>query len=76
VGWLRRARLRAAIATSTELQERYALKQVGFVAAMVGALRDRGVTESTASVAAELGTLAFQTCELRASARAHRWWPA
>jgi len=53
-------RLQAAIATSTELQERYALKQVGFVAAMVGALRDRGVPESTASVAAELGALAFK----------------
>ncbi|HEY5429603.1 MAG TPA: helix-turn-helix domain-containing protein [Solirubrobacteraceae bacterium] len=53
-------RLQAAIATSTELQERYALKQVGFVAAMVGALRDRGMTESAASVAAELGALAFK----------------
>ena len=52
--------LQAAIATSTELQERYALKQVGFVAAMVGALRDRGMTESAASVAAELGALAFK----------------
>jgi AcrR family transcriptional regulator len=53
-------RLQAAIATSTELQERYALKQVGFVAAMADALRDRGVPESTASVAAELGALAFK----------------
>jgi AcrR family transcriptional regulator len=53
-------RLQAVIATSTELQERYALKQVGFVAAMVGALRDRGIPESAASVAAELGALAFK----------------
>ncbi len=53
-------RLQAAIATSTELQERYALKQVGFVAAMTAALRDRGVPDSAASVAAELGGLAFK----------------
>jgi AcrR family transcriptional regulator len=52
--------LQAAIAASTELQERYALKQVGFVAAMGGALRDRGVPEPAASVAAELGALAFK----------------
>lgn len=53
-------RLQAVIAASTELQERYALKQVGFVAAMTGALRDRGLSESVASVAAELGALAFK----------------
>jgi hypothetical protein len=53
-------RLQAAIATSTELQERYALKQVGFVASMADALRDRGVPKSTASVAAELVALAFK----------------
>jgi AcrR family transcriptional regulator len=53
-------RLQAAIATSTELQERYALKQVGYTAAMAGALRDRGIPESAASVAAELGALAFK----------------
>jgi AcrR family transcriptional regulator len=52
--------LQAAIATSTELQERYALKQVGFVAAMAGALSDRGVPDLAASVAAELGALAFK----------------
>ena len=52
--------LRAAIAANTELQERAALKQVGLAAAMAGALIDRGVTEATASVAAELGALAFQ----------------
>ena len=50
----------AAIATSTELQERYALKQVGYTAAMAAALRDRGIRESAASVAAELGALAFK----------------
>jgi AcrR family transcriptional regulator len=52
--------LHEVIAASAELQERYALKQVGFVAAMTDALRDRGLSESVASVAAELGALAFK----------------
>jgi AcrR family transcriptional regulator len=53
-------RLRAAIAANTELQERYALKQVGLAAAMAGALIARGIPEATARVAAELGALAFK----------------
>jgi AcrR family transcriptional regulator len=53
-------RLEAAIASSAELQERHALKQVGFVAAMADALRERGVSEASAGVAAELGGLAFK----------------
>jgi AcrR family transcriptional regulator len=53
-------RLQAVIATSTELQERSALKQVGLAAAMAGALRARGVPGSAASLAAELGVLAFK----------------
>ena len=53
-------RLQAIIAASSELQERYALKQVGFAAAMAGALRDRGVPDSAASLAAEMGALAFK----------------
>ena len=53
-------RLQAVIATSTELQERSALKQVGLAAAMAGALRARGVSDSAASLAAELGVLAFK----------------
>ena len=52
--------LQAAIATSTELQERSALKQVGYTAAIASALRDRGTPEPAASVAAELGALAFK----------------
>ena len=52
--------LQEAIAASTELQERQALKQVGMAAAMAGALRARGESESVASVAAELGVLAFK----------------
>jgi AcrR family transcriptional regulator len=53
-------RLRAVIATSTELQERDALKQVGLAAAMAGALRARGVQDLVATLAAELGVLAFK----------------
>jgi AcrR family transcriptional regulator len=52
--------MRAAIAANTELRDRAALKQVGLAAAMASALIDRGVPESTASVAAELGALAFK----------------
>jgi AcrR family transcriptional regulator len=53
-------RLQAVIATSTELQERSALKQVGLAAVMAGALRARGVPDSAANLAAELGVLAFK----------------
>ncbi|MEV0014900.1 TetR/AcrR family transcriptional regulator [Streptomyces tendae] len=53
-------RLKAAVAASTELQERDALKSVGLAAAMTAALIARGVPESTAHVAAELGLLAFK----------------
>jgi AcrR family transcriptional regulator len=52
--------LHTAIAASSELQERAALKQVGLAAAMAGALRARGVSDSAASLAAELGVLAFR----------------
>ena len=52
--------MQAAIAASTELQERAALKQVGFTAAMADALRARGVRDSVARLAAELGALAFK----------------
>ncbi|MEE6175307.1 TetR/AcrR family transcriptional regulator [Mycobacterium sp. 050134] len=53
-------RLKAVIATSTELQERDALKQVGLAAAMAGALRARGVADRSATLAAEFGVLAFK----------------
>ncbi|GAA4292416.1 TetR/AcrR family transcriptional regulator [Mycobacterium paraffinicum] len=53
-------RLQAVIATSTELQERDALKQVGLAAAMAAALRARGVAARAAALAAELGVLAFK----------------
>jgi AcrR family transcriptional regulator len=53
-------RLKAAVAASTELQERDALKSVGLAVAMADALRARGVPDPTALVAAELGVLAFK----------------
>ncbi len=53
-------RLKAAIAASTELQERDALKSVGLAAAMTTALTARGVPDPTAQLASELGVLAFK----------------
>ncbi len=53
-------RLKAAVAASTELQERDALKSVGLASAMTGALVARGVPDPTAHLAAELGVLAFK----------------
>lgn len=53
-------RLKAAVAASTELQERDALKSVGLAAAMTDALIARGVPDPTAHLAGELGVLAFK----------------
>ncbi len=53
-------RLKAAVAASTELQERDALKSVGLAVAMTDALLNRGVPDPTARLAAELGVLAFK----------------
>ncbi len=53
-------RLKAAVAASTELQERDALKSVGMAAAMSTALLERGVPETTAHLASEMGVLAFK----------------
>ena len=53
-------RIHAAVAASTELQERDALKSVGMAAAMTDALVARGVPDPTAHLAAELGVLAFK----------------
>jgi AcrR family transcriptional regulator len=61
-------KLGAAVAASTELQERDALKQVGLAAAMADALRARGVPDPAAGLAAELGVLAFKTAYARWSA--------
>ena len=53
-------RLRAAVAASTELQERDALKSVSLAAAMTAALLARGVPDPTAQLAGEMGLLAFK----------------
>jgi hypothetical protein len=53
-------RMKAAVAASAELQERDALKSVGLAAAMTSALIARGVPDSTAHLAGELGVLAFK----------------
>jgi hypothetical protein len=53
-------RLKAAVAASTELQERDALKNVGLAGAMTAALVARGVPDPTAHLAGELGVLAFK----------------
>ncbi|WP_037913175.1 TetR/AcrR family transcriptional regulator [Actinacidiphila yeochonensis] len=53
-------RLKAAVAASAELRERDLLKNVGLAAAMTAALVDRGVPESTAHLAGEIGVLAFK----------------
>jgi AcrR family transcriptional regulator len=53
-------RISAAVAASTELQERAVLKNVGLAAAMTEALVARGVPDAVAHLAAELGVLAFK----------------
>ena len=53
-------RLKAAVASSVELQERDALKTVSLAAAMTAALIARGVPDPTAALASELGVLAFK----------------
>jgi AcrR family transcriptional regulator len=52
-------RLRAVIAANSELQERETFKRAGLAAVMAEALQKRGVPEPAASLAAELGVLAF-----------------
>jgi AcrR family transcriptional regulator len=56
----RSAIIATAVATSTELQERAALKQVGITAAIAAALIARGFSESLARLAAECGALALK----------------
>jgi hypothetical protein len=52
--------VRAAVAASTELQARDALKSLSLAAAMTGALLARGVPDPTAQLAGEMGLLAFK----------------
>jgi AcrR family transcriptional regulator len=53
-------RISAAVAASTELQERAVLKNVGLAAAVSAALMGRGVEDAVAHLAAEMGVLAFK----------------
>ena len=55
------ARVQAVTAAHDELRERAGLKHAGYLEAMRTALIDRGVPETTAAVAADLGLLAFHT---------------
>ena len=52
-------RRQAVIAANPELQEREALKPAGFAAAMTEALKARGIEDTVASLAAEIGVLAL-----------------
>jgi AcrR family transcriptional regulator len=54
------ARLRPVIAGHSELQERSALKRAKLAEAVSDALHERGVSEPTATLAAELGIRAFR----------------
>jgi AcrR family transcriptional regulator len=54
-----------AIAASSELQERDALKRVGLAMAVTDALKKRGVPDPTASLAAEIGILALKIAHAR-----------
>lgn len=58
-------KLQAVIAANSELQARDALKHVGLAAAMTEALQHRGIPDPTASLAAELGVLAFKRAYAR-----------
>ena len=56
---------RAVIAANSELLERELLKRARLVSAMSDALRARGVDDTTALLAAEIGMLAFATAFAR-----------
>ena len=61
-----RARLRDAIVSArAELRERELIKLAAFASAVAGALRDRGVPEPAASLAAETGMAVFKVAFAR-----------
>jgi AcrR family transcriptional regulator len=61
-----RARLRnAVVSANAELRERELIKLASFAAAMSGALRDRGIGEPAASLAAETGIAVFKVAFAR-----------
>ena len=55
----------AVIAAHPGLRERELLKRASLASAMADALRQRGVTEPAASLAAEAGVIAFKTAYAR-----------
>ena len=55
----------AVISAHPELQERELLKRASMAAAIAAALRQRGVPEPTASLAAEAGAITFKTAYAR-----------
>jgi AcrR family transcriptional regulator len=55
----------SVISANPGLQERELLKRASLASAMAGALRKRGVTEPAASLAAEVGVIAFKTAYAR-----------
>jgi AcrR family transcriptional regulator len=55
----------AVISAHPELQERELLKRASMAAAIAAALRQRGVPEPTASLAAEAGAITFKTAYSR-----------
>jgi AcrR family transcriptional regulator len=67
-----RLRLQSVIAANGELQERNVFKRAGLAAAMTEALRERGVPDPAASLAAELGVLAFHRAYVRWTEPANR----
>jgi AcrR family transcriptional regulator len=61
-----RVRLRDAIVTANaELRERELIKLAALASAVAGALRDRGIPEPAASLAAETGVAVFKTAFAR-----------
>jgi AcrR family transcriptional regulator len=56
---------RAAIAANSELQERELLKRARLGSVIAGALRARGAGETTATLAGQVGVLAFSTAYAR-----------
>lgn len=68
-------RLMAVIAGNGELRERAAYKHAGLAAAMADALRKRGVPDLTATLAAELGVLAFDRAFARWTEPSERTFP-
>ena len=55
----------AIVSANAELRERELIKLTSLAAAMAGALRDRGIPEPTASLAAETGVAVFKVAFAR-----------